>query len=103
MHRLLRQLRLQVTSTPHPQRAVPRAGPFSLHPTAPILARLPMLPIHGGAVEDLLEEGVFLASRRLVRRNRPPTGHARACEPTNCEPAGVQRPRGPSPESPWLK
>lgn len=76
MHRLLRQLRLQVTSARTPQRAGHNAGPFGLHPTTPILARMPLLPAE--PVEDdahsvsrdanernLLREGMFLASRHL--------------------------------------
>jgi thiopeptide-type bacteriocin biosynthesis protein len=60
------------------ERASRRAGPFSVHPTAPILARLPLLPTEGG--EDygtaLLREGMFLASRSLGE-DRTPTAQAR--------------------------
>ncbi|HEX5113642.1 MAG TPA: lantibiotic dehydratase [Pseudonocardiaceae bacterium] len=56
-----------MTSARALERAGRSAGLFSVHPTAPILARLPLLPAEGG--EDhgngLLREGMFLASRSL--------------------------------------
>lgn len=56
-----------MTSARALRRARQDTGPFSRHPTAPILARLPLLPVDGGEdyADCLLREGMFLASRSL--------------------------------------
>lgn len=63
-----------MTDAGTPRRAGYFAGPFGLHPAAPILARLPLLPADArGGAEGLLDEGVFLASRYLgTKRVRTP-------------------------------
>ncbi|MFF4990609.1 lantibiotic dehydratase [Streptosporangium saharense] len=74
MHQVLRELRLHrrlrqlMDSATTPNRAGHRAGPFGPHPTAPILARLPLLPSEPADEDgaDLLAEGMFLASRQLA-------------------------------------
>jgi thiopeptide-type bacteriocin biosynthesis protein len=77
MHRLVRDLLLRVqvrsVSVSTSQRAGLNAGPFGPHPTAPALARLPLLPADGAESHgrDLVAEGVFLASRGLGGQSEP--------------------------------
>lgn len=62
-----------MTPAPALERAGRGAGLFSVHPTAPILARLPLLPAKGDEDhgDDLLREGMFLASRSLGEDHTP--------------------------------
>jgi thiopeptide-type bacteriocin biosynthesis protein len=67
-----------VSSADPSRRAGRGAGPFIPHPTAPILARLPLLPVEGAQNygNGVLLEGRFLASRSLTE-DRAPTARAR--------------------------